>query len=203
MVFPPQWRIRAKEVCPWIYRSGTIVECAVIVMAGGRPLLEIRNQPDRNKRTALLVQSNLSITLGRLFGIFAILSAVTLAVALTLTWQGFWPVLIFALVHLWIVGWCFRFAWRNHWARQRIEIGPDTMIVEHVALKEHSRVEWPTPWVQVHVVSDRGQPRVFLARSGESLEVGGFLPPSERKELAEAIQEGLKPYSAWSDKHHS
>jgi len=166
-------------------------------------VLEVHTRPDAEHKTALLVTSNLSISLTRLFLIFAVLSVITLGIAVALAFWGFWPILIFAFVHLFAVGWCFRLAWRGNWARQRILIGPDTMTVEETALKHHQRVEWPTPWVRVEIRRSRGEPRVYLTQSGESIEVGAFLPPAERWELAEALRQGLGPYSAWSDKHHS
>ncbi|MEM7053180.1 MAG: DUF2244 domain-containing protein, partial [Pseudomonadota bacterium] len=62
--------------------------------------------------------SNLSLTLDRLAGFFLMLSTVTLLVALWPTVMGYWPIMLVAFIHLAIVGWCFRLAWRGHWARQ-------------------------------------------------------------------------------------
>ena len=149
-----------------------------------------------------MATSNLSLSLEALFWVFVALSLVTLAVALLPTLQGYWPIMCFALIHLVIVGLCLRRAWRGHWAREVIRIGPETVVVEHAALGEHRTTEMPTAWTRVIVSPDDGG-RVFLAHHGERLAVGDFLPPAERRDLAVRISRTLAPHSAWSDSNRS
>lgn len=144
----------------------------------------------------LEILANLSMTLDRLAGFFLVLSAVTLLVALLPTLMGFWPVLVVALVHLAIVGWCFRLAWRGNWARERIKIGPEITVVEHAALRERSASRWPTAWLKVEVDRSGNEPRVYLSSHGRRQELACFVPPNERLEAARILDSGLRPFSA-------
>lgn len=144
----------------------------------------------------LEILANLSMTLDRLAGFFLVLSAVTLMIALLPTLMGFWPVLVVAVIHLAIVGWCFRLAWRGNWARERIEIGPEITLVEHAALHERSSSRWPTAWLKVEVDRSGREPRIFVSSHGRRQELARFVPPDERLEAARLLDSGLRPFSA-------
>lgn len=162
------------------------------------PMVEVETQDGPKPRTLLLAKSNLSITLDRLAVVYLCLCAVTLLVAMLPAIMGFWPIIPIAIAHLLVVGWCLRRAWRGNWARERIEISAETVRVEHAALGDYSRLEWPTPWLKVYreMLPDGGI-RVILGYHAQRIEIGAFLPYTERVELARALEAGLKPYSAW------
>jgi uncharacterized membrane protein len=144
------------------------------------------------------VLANLSLTLERLAAVFLLLSGFTLLVALMPTLMGYWPIMAIAIVHVAIVGWCFRLAWRGNWARQDIVIDSDRLrIVTRTARSEDCQ-EWPIGWVRVHTERSRSETRVLLGLHGRFVEVGGFLPPSERLEVAQRIECALTPHTAWS-----
>jgi uncharacterized membrane protein len=144
------------------------------------------------------VLSNLSLTLDRLAGVFLALSCITLLVALLPTIWGYWPVMVIAIIHLAIVGWCFRLAWRGNWARQDITIDAEQVCVETRTARGGSASRWPAGWVRVHEDRVRGEPRVRLGLHGQMLEIGRFVPPQERAEAARLIRRALMPHSAWS-----
>ncbi len=148
--------------------------------------------------TRIEVLANLSLTLDRLAGVFLVLSAVTLLVALLPTLLGFWPIMVIAVVHLGIVGWCFRLAWRGNWARQEITIDPQTVRIDSRTARGGQSTEWPTGWVRVQQDSARGEPRIRLAFHGRQVEIGRFVPVQERIEAAHRIIRALEPHSAWS-----
>lgn len=161
-------------------------------------MVEVQTQEGPEGRTLLLARSNLSITLDRLAAVYLCLCAAILLVAVWPVIAGLWPVLPIAVVHMLVVGWCLRRAWRGNWARERILIGPDTVSVEHAALNDAWRLELPTPWLKVlREKAPDGEARIFLGHHSERIEVGAFLPHAERVELARALEAGLKPYSAW------
>lgn len=151
-----------------------------------------------NPVTRIEVLSNLSLTLDRLAGIFLALSAVTLTIALLPTLLGYWPIMAIAIVHLVIVGWCFRAAWRGHWARQDITVDADLVHVDFHTARGVEQHALPTGWVRVEQVSAGGEPRVFLALHGKRVEIGSFVPADERIEAARSIIRALEPYSAWN-----
>lgn len=92
---------------------------------------------------------------------------------------------VFALVHCFLVGWALRAAWRSGDRREEIRVGPDC--VEVIPATGSSPVFRAHPyWVRL----EAGEERVLLVSSGKRVEVGSFLAPAERRELAVAL-EGL------------
>ncbi len=143
------------------------------------------------------VLANLSLTLDRLAGVFLLISAVTLSVALLPTMFGYWPILAIAILHLAVVGWCFRLAWRGNWARQDITIDAERVRVETRTARGESCCEWPTGWVRVHRDMVAREPRIRLGLHGRRVEIGAFVPANERVEAARRIEQALRPHSAW------
>lgn len=161
--------------------------------------MEILQNPHHSDFEIIEIRSNLSISLDRLMAIFLGLSTVTLLVALGPLILGLWPILIIALFHLLMVGWCLRLAWRGHWARERLLIGPEVLGVEHFEQGGRSRSEWPLAWVRVQILPDRsGESRVYLVCQGKRQQLGAFLPMSERMEFARTLKHCLQPLSAWT-----
>jgi uncharacterized membrane protein len=146
------------------------------------------------------VLANLSLTLDRLAGVFLLISGVTLLVALLPTVMGYWPIMAIAVVHLALVGWCFRLAWRGNWARQDITIDPRRVRIETRTARSEDCREMPTGWVRVLRDDSRGEPRVSLGLHGRCVEIGRFVPASERLEVAGRIARALEPHTAWI--HH-
>lgn len=142
--------------------------------------------------------SNLSLTFDRLAGVFLLLSAVTLVVALLPTLMGYWPILVIAVVHLAIVGWCFRLAWRGYWRRQALSVSDDAVRLIDVSARGTIEQSWPAAWVRIDVDRRGSDPRLFLAMHGERVEVGAFVPPEERLEAAEWLRQALMPRSGWN-----
>lgn len=142
--------------------------------------------------------SNLSLSFDRLAVVFLALSAVTLVVALLPTLMGFWPILVIAVIHLAIVGWCFRLAWRGYWRRQALSISGESVSLIDCSARGTTKQRWPAAWVRVDVDRRGTEPRLFLAMHGERVELGDFVPPEERLEAAEWLRQALIPRSAWS-----
>lgn len=161
-------------------------------------MIEETHRETPEQHTLLTVRSNLSMSLDRLVAVFLGLSAITLLVALYPALKGYWPIMVIAMIHLLIVGWCLRLAWRRNWSRERLDIGPDTVRLERVALDSNENLEWPSAWVKVEIAHAGGMPRVFLSYHGRRRELGAFLPANERLDLARAVSRGLRPHSAWS-----
>lgn len=155
-----------------------------------------------NSVTRIEVLSNLSLTLDRLAAFFLALSAVTLTVALLPTLLGYWPIMAIAIVHLAVVGWCFRLAWRGHWARQDITVDADRVQVDFRTARGVEQHELQTDWVRVEQRSAHGEPRVYLVLHGKRIEIGSFVPATERIEAARSISRALEPHSAWKFKRN-
>jgi uncharacterized membrane protein len=160
-------------------------------------VIDTRHKTEPRQSYVIEARSNLSLSLDRLAAVFLGLSAATLLVALGPTLFGYWPVMAVALVHLALVGWCMRVAWRGNWARETLVIDRDRLQIEHLELGRKSRTEWPTAWVRVEVQNGRmGERRVFVACHDRRQVIGSFLPVDERLALADALKESLRPFSA-------
>lgn len=154
-----------------------------------------------NSVTRIEVLANLSLTLDRLAGFFLVLSAVTLLTALLPTLLGYWPVMVIAIVHLAIVGWCFRLAWRGNWARQDITVDAERVSIDICTAERQQHHELPTSWVRVERHWHAGDPRVELVLHDRRIEVGSFVPADERYEAAGMIDRALRPHTAWRNGH--
>lgn len=142
--------------------------------------------------------SNVSMTLDGLMAVFAGLCLVTLLVVAWPVIMGLWPLLVVALLHLAAVGWCLRSAWRRNWARERIRLEGDRLIVDHFRAGREERSEWPAAWTRVRTERGRfAELRVFVSSRGRCQEIGAFLPVEERAELARMLDRALRPQSAW------
>ncbi|NBB93299.1 MAG: DUF2244 domain-containing protein [Gammaproteobacteria bacterium] len=132
------------------------------------------------------------MTLDRLALVFLGLSAVTLLVALGPLLLGYWPIMLAAVVHLIVVGWCLRLGWRGNWARECMIIDRDTLAIDHFDARQRTRSEWPVAWVRVLVEERRmGERQVIVTCHGRRQAVGQFLPTHEKLALADALKESL------------
>ena len=166
-------------------------------------MIDVSRNPDHPEFEVVELKSNLSISLDRLVAVFLGLSTVTLLVAVGPLILGLWPVMIVALAHLIAVGICLRMAWRGHWIRERIEIGPESLRVDRFSTRGATSKEWPLPWVRVNVEEGRlGEKHVYLACQGQRQELGAFLPIEERVKAAEELNHRIRPLSAWTQHNH-
>ena len=162
-------------------------------------MIEVVRNPEHSGFDIVELKSNLSISLDRLAAIFLGLSAVTLLVAVGPLILGLWPVMLIALFHIVAVGICLRKAWRGHWARQRLAVGPQVLRVDHDTQAGRCSSEWPMAWVRVEIESGRlGDQRVYLRCRGKRQEIGSFLPIDERLEAARELKQRIGPFSAWT-----
>lgn len=143
--------------------------------------------------------ANLSISLERLCVCFAGLSVITIAIAMWLTWQGFWPVLAFAVAHLLLTGAALRLAWRANWRRLHIEIDEQQIRICDNSAGRISKRTFNSTWAQVDWLSFRKRnelPRLFLKSEREKIELGSFLNENERRQLGDFLRASLLKYGA-------
>ena len=92
----------------------------------------------------------------------------------------------FALLHSAGVALALRWLWRSGERGEEIAIGPATVEVRRGADAVFSA---HPHWVRMRVEGDDG--RVTLSSSGRRVEVGAFLGPAERSQLARCLNEFL------------
>ncbi len=144
-------------------------------------------------------RSNVSMSLDQLTAVFGGLCLITLLIVAWPVFMGLWPILVVAVLHLMAVGWCFRRAWRNNWAREIFRIDDEKLVVVQLKAGEQKHAEWPAAWTTVKKERGHfGEPRCFLVSHGKQQQIGSFLPASEREELIEMLDQLIRPRSAWS-----
>ncbi|MBS0213610.1 MAG: DUF2244 domain-containing protein [Proteobacteria bacterium] len=135
---------------------------------------------------------------GRQFGaLFAVLSGTMWVVALLGAWQGNVFAPPFALAHSLIVAAALRWVWRLGGRREQIDVDATTVSVRRLddpsANAEGRTVFQAHPyWVRLSVGQAGHAPHVLLDSRGVRVEVGGFLAPDEREELAGKLQDALR-----------
>lgn len=160
-------------------------------------MIDTRNSLNSRQNSVIEARSNLSMSLDRLAAVFLGLSVVTLFVALGPLLLGFWPIMLAAVVHLLVVGWCMRLAWRGNWARERMEIDRDRLRIDHFDARRKTHSEWPSAWVRVEVEEQRmGERRVVVTCQGQRQVIGEFLPTAEKLALADTLKRSLRPFDA-------
>ena len=129
-----------------------------------------------------------ALTARQFVALFAVLSGTMWMVAgmAWLTGNVFGPV--FALIHSAILGASLRWLWLQGERDEVIAVGPEVV--------EVTRSTQPGPlfrahpyWVQLRI--SEGAEHVAMASSGKHVEVGAFLGPAERQELAGRLQDLL------------
>ncbi|MBS0193881.1 MAG: DUF2244 domain-containing protein [Proteobacteria bacterium] len=135
---------------------------------------------------------------GRQFGaLFALLSGTMWVVALLGAWQGNVFAPPFALAHSLIVAGALRWVWRLGERREQIDVDATAISVRRLddpaAVADGRTVFQAHPcWVRLTVGQAGHEPHVLLDSKGVRVEVGGFLAPLEREELAGKLQEALQ-----------
>ncbi len=160
---------------------------------------------DRGADTAnvrILARGNFSLSGRGLVGSITLLGVVTLALASTLAWLGYWPILLIAVVQLALVAWVLIRAWYAAWIVERVEIDADRIrVVRMQQSGQHSwnlEARWARIWLEPAAVRWYA-PRLIVRSKGESVELGAFLSEAEKRELAAHLGQALAPHSAWRE----
>lgn len=143
-------------------------------------------------------KGNFSLGAGGLINVLAALAAVTLCLAGVLAWQGYWPILLIAIIQVILVSWILIRAWERSWLLEVIEIGPETITVTHQRHRIKRRVELESAWARVEWVEPAiawYAPRVVLKSKTTELELGAFLTGVEKRELADQLKRAIANYS--------
>lgn len=143
-----------------------------------------------NSPIVISITPNCSLTPGAALGFFAGIAFVTLAVAVVLTAQGFWPVLPFAGLELALLGWALWSNMQRRFRRQEIRIAASEVAVEDSDRKFRTQLVFPRHWAQVKMrpgFSPLAANRLMIEAQGRSCEIGSFLNEQERRGLSQRL----------------
>lgn len=129
-----------------------------------------------------------ALTARQFVALFATLAGAMWLVALLgwLAGNAFAPA--FALLHSLLVAGALRWLWRSGERGEDITIGPEVVEVSRAPGTGAVFTAHPY-WVRLRIEAD-GE-RISLTCSGRRVEVGSFLGPAERRQLADTLQDLL------------
>ena len=136
-----------------------------------------------NSRCALVLRPRRAMTKNQFFGVFALVALSTWAVALLSYSIGNVFAPLFALLDSIFVAAVLRWVWLKSNCVETIELDAEHCTVSRSGLEQLAFDAHPY-WVRVQLEKAQEAPRVVLASKGKSCEVGSFLAPDERIDLA-------------------
>jgi len=153
---------------------------------------------DRTK-ASILARGNFSLDAGGLVSLLLALAAVTLCLAVLLALQGYWPVLLIAVVQLALVAWILVRAWQRAWVSDVIDICADRITVTQQRHKRKRQIELDTAWAVIELKQPEiawYRPRVQLRSGSQVVELGSFLTSEEKRQLAQYLKSAIVEHSA-------
>lgn len=142
------------------------------------------------------LKRNCSMAPGQLFALFLALSVVSLGIAGFFWAQGATLVMPFAWLELIVVG-AFFLAYARHAADQeRIDLRRGSLTVQHTSGNNTETVEFVPEWVSVEPVTG-DESLIELSGQGRRIEVGRFVRPELRKQLARELRQAVRVAQGW------
>lgn len=125
--------------------------------------------------------------------LMGILCGLSFAAGIAFISIGAWPVFGFFGLDVLGVYWAFRLNYRSSAMMETIRLDDDNLVVGRLSPSGvYDEWRFQPYWVQVQVDESRPHElRVLLRSHGRSLEIGRFLSPGERLEVADALQTAL------------
>jgi uncharacterized membrane protein len=118
--------------------------------------------------------------------------ALTLAVAAPFAWNGFWPVLAFAVLEMVVLALAVRASMRAGRERETITVTEDCVTIAHHGHGGEELSVFPRHWskVTLHAPPAALHPsRLLIESHGRVCEVGRFLTEDERRSLAARLKQ--------------
>jgi uncharacterized membrane protein len=138
-----------------------------------------------------LSKQNCSLTPAQLAFVFAALSGLSLAIAGLFALSGAWMVLPFALVEVSALGIAFVFHARHATDYERIVLSPEGLLVEISRASRLIQQQCVPAWIRVEYTGRRRE-LIALVSADRRIEVGRFVPESERSGLARQLRSEMQ-----------
>lgn len=123
--------------------------------------------------------------------------AVSLTVAGSFAWAGYWPVLPFAGLELLGLGLALYVSMRRGRVHESICIDERRVVVSKTSPNQRAEYEFSRPWTKVELVAPpvgNWPNRLMLRSMGRSVEVGSFLTDSERDSLCNRLDTVIRQH---------
>lgn len=140
-----------------------------------------------NSRCALVLRPRRAMTKTQFVGLFAVIATATWAVAIVSYGMGNVFAPAFALLDCIFVAMALRWVWLESNRVETIELDAEHCTVTRSGREELAFDAHPY-WVRMLLEKAQEAPRIVLASKGKSCEVGSFLAPDERLDLAAKLK---------------
>lgn len=151
---------------------------------------------DTVNKSTIVVTPNCSLSIKGAAVFFASVSFVCLSVAGVFVSLGFWPVLPFAGMELFILGLALGLSLRRGHSKQIIEVTDHQVTVISTRGNRTEQIEFPRPWARVGLVRPArhtSPSRLFVQHGRERFYIAGWLTESERRGLFTRLAELIGP----------
>jgi uncharacterized membrane protein len=143
------------------------------------------------QRQEWLLKRNCSLAPGQLAVLFGSLAFVSLAIGTAFAVQGAWLVLPFACIEVLALGAAFVVYARHATDYERIVLCRDCLLVETCRATRMQREQCDPSRARVEYSGTRRE-LIGLVAAGRRIEVGRFVPESERPQLAKQLRRQLR-----------
>ena len=137
-----------------------------------------------------LLKRNCSLAPRQLAAIFGALAAVSISIAAVFASRGAWLILPFACIEVLALGAAFVVYARHAADYERIVLCRDCLLVETCRGDRLRREECEPAWTRVEYSGTRRE-LIGLVAAGRRIDVGRFVPESERRDLARQLRAQL------------
>jgi len=155
-------------------------------------------QSSDSKTAGILARGNFSLGPDGLVFLLLALAVVSLCLAGLLAIQGYWPILLVAVVQLVLVAWTLIRAWQKAWVADVIEIDEDKIRVTHQRHRQKRCYELETAWAVIESKQPEVawySPRIQLRSRSQVVELGSFLTSEEKQQLIRHIKCAIEKHS--------
>lgn len=152
-----------------------------------------------SSRAGIMARGNFSLGAGGLVNLLLALAVVSLFLAGLLALQGYWPILLIALIQLALVAWILIRAWERAWVADFIEIDAEKIRITHQRHRKRHYYELETAWAVIELKQPEiawYDPRLHLRSRSQVVELGSFLTSDEKHQLLRHISCAIEKHSA-------
>ena len=157
-----------------------------------RPYLDLELRPGRS-----LSQPHFARLVGGVALLFALMSVRFLIL-------GAWPILPFMVADVALLAWAMRASYRSSRQSEHLRLdqaGMELVHVNPVGMARRTRIEAARAGVELEPLRPRGN-RLWISDSHQRIEIGRFLSPAERAEIAPVIARGLHRWRHDNHRRH-
>lgn len=155
-------------------------------------------QGSDSEAVEIVARGNFSLGADGLANLLLALGVVSLFLASLLAFQGYWPILLIALIQLVLVAWILIRAWENAWVVDTIEIGSEKIRITQQRYRHKCQYDLDTAWAVIEVIQPEVawySPRIQLRSRAKVVELGTFLTSEEKHQLVRHISCAIEKHS--------